>query len=884
MSSSLTEGSGSAPPPLRVVLVSLGTRGDVQPFVALALALRARGHAVTLAVEQRMSGFVESHGLPVRLIAGDYVGFLFDPESQARLARDCSFRAFTDVSSAWASRYDARAVLDSYAPAIAGSDVVVTNTTCLAEALSAAAAAGAACVPMLLRPNWPTAEVPCWVMDRWPLACFNRWTYRVVGSKAWARDRERINAWRVESLRLPPIRAPTGPFGELHAARTPIIIAASALLASPAQRAPLDWPPFVRVCGFVPSDAGGALSPPADVAEAVAGFLARDPTRPVVYLGFGSMPSPDPLALVQLALNTCAVAGARAIVVAGWSAVTGNAAPSSMSALLEAHRDTLLVLAAAPHAWLFTQVEAIVHHCGVGTMAAALRAGVPQVPCPYLVDQPYLARMLVRFGVAPAVVPFARLTPARLGRALLAILRERGGGPMCREAARLSALVATESSGAVERMCAVVEEAAVAARAVPQGSLAPHVRGGAAAAPAAVELPIPQGSVMDVDLRAILLSLTRIDKKVAHEGCFRLVAPLSRQTIVIASSREFISELCDESRFCKGIGGVLSEMRNAVGDGLLTAHDREPGWVVAHRVLASSAYSVLSVRQMFPAVLDIAEQMLARWVRLGGHERINVMDQMVRVTFDAVALASFGKRYNSFDLGDSMHAFPQAVSFCMAYAEHRGTSKVARMQLLRTRRFLEARRVLVTHGQSLIDARRREPDAATKGDVLSRMLYTRDDVTGETMSDASVINNLVTLLIAGHETTAGLLSFAIHLLLKHPPALAKARACVDAVFGLPTAATAPAPEHASKLEYIELILLETLRLYPSVPAIPLKARAPTLLGGRYRVTPDMNCVALLAALHRDPALWGPDADEFHPERFGSEGHVPERAFKPFGNG
>jgi cytochrome P450/NADPH-cytochrome P450 reductase len=176
---------------------------------------------------------------------------------------------------------------------------------------------------------------------------------------------------------------------------------------------------------------------------------------------------------------------------------------------------------------------------------------------------------------------------------------------------------------------------------------------------------------------------------------------------------------------------------------------------------------------------------------------------------------------------------------------------------------------------------RRDPALGRRGDLLDVMLTAVDHKTDEMLGDDNIRSQLMTFLVAGHETTSGLLSFAIWLLLNHPEALARARAQVDAVLGGET----PTVGRIAQLKYVERVLMETLRLWPTAPAFAVRPLAETVIGGRYRVTPDDILFVLLPILHRDPAVW--DAPEaFRPERFEPDNveKLPPNAWKPFGHG
>jgi len=256
---------------------------------------------------------------------------------------------------------------------------------------------------------------------------------------------------------------------------------------------------------------------------------------------------------------------------------------------------------------------------------------------------------------------------------------------------------------------------------------------------------------------------------------------------------------------------------------------------------------------------------------------------MTRMTLDTIALCAFDYRFNSFYQRE-MHPFIGAMVDALAEAGARTRRpELASRMLLRTKRAYEDDLELMRDiAYALIAERKRDPDAAQKKDLLGLMLQGRDPVTGEGLSDENIRFQLVTFLIAGHETTSGLLSFATYFLVKNPRVLQKARAEVDAVFG----DELPRVEQIGKLRYIEQVLMETLRLWPTAPAFQLKAREDTVIGGRYAITRRDTITVLIPVLHRDTSVWGDDVEEFRPERFESESFakMPPNSWKPFGNG
>src|SRR5258706_542230 len=178
------------------------------------------------------------------------------------------------------------------------------------------------------------------------------------------------------------------------------------------------------------------------------------------------------------------------------------------------------------------------------------------------------------------------------------------------------------------------------------------------------------------------------------------------------------------------------------------------------------------------------------------------------------------------------------------------------------------------------------PDAlAAHHDLLSYMLTGTDRQTGEHLDDTNIRYQILTFMIAGHETTSGTLSFALYELLKHPDVLARAYAEVDQVLGAVLSA-APTYEQVRELAYVSQILKEALRLWPTAPAFSRAPYQETTLGGHYAITPHDRLMAFTPMLHRDPAVWGDDAEAFNPDHFSPEAEAtrPANAYKPFGSG
>lgn len=386
------------------------------------------------------------------------------------------------------------------------------------------------------------------------------------------------------------------------------------------------------------------------------------------------------------------------------------------------------------------------------------------------------------------------------------------------------------------------------------------------------------GNLPELDTDAPVQSLMRLARTY---GPFFRMRILDR-TFYVASSQELVNELCDESRFNKRVHPPLKEIRAFAGDGLFTAYNSEPNWAKAHRLLMP-AFGPIGVRSMFDRMLDIADQMFVRWERFGPAASIDVADNMTRLTLDTIALCAFDYRFNSF-YRDEMHPFVGAMVGALSESGQRARRPklMTNLMLSTARRFDSDAALMRSVAQELIAERRRDPNGADKHDLLNIMLNGVDPVTGEKLDDENIGYQMITFLIAGHETTSGLLSFATYLLLKNPQVLAKARAVVDEVLG----DEMPRVEHLAQLRYIEQVLMESLRIWPTASVFAVKPLEDTLLAGKYPLTPDDSVMILEPMLHRDPAVWGDDAEAFIPERFAPENaeKLSPNAWKPFGNG
>ncbi len=242
-------------------------------------------------------------------------------------------------------------------------------------------------------------------------------------------------------------------------------------------------------------------------------------------------------------------------------------------------------------------------------------------------------------------------------------------------------------------------------------------------------------------------------------------------------------------------------------------------------------------------------------------------------------------RMNSFYLNDEMHPYVKSLSRILVESDIK-SQMPDHINAWRTKAEKQYRADIQTMAdicQEIIRKRRaakRDPNSKL---LLDLMIDGVDPKTGESLSDDAIMWNLHTFLIAGHDTTSGLLAFAFYFLIKFPEKMAKARAEVEEVLGDEPIAI----KHLGRLTYIDAVLKESLRLHSPAPGFHIRPLEDnTVLGGKYIVNKNDPIVTVLHLLHRDPAVWGDDADEFKPERMERENFnkLAPNSWKPFGNG
>ncbi|CAJ2503555.1 Uu.00g109490.m01.CDS01 [Anthostomella pinea] len=286
-------------------------------------------------------------------------------------------------------------------------------------------------------------------------------------------------------------------------------------------------------------------------------------------------------------------------------------------------------------------------------------------------------------------------------------------------------------------------------------------------------------------------------------------------------------------------------------------------------------------------MLDIASQMVLKWARFGPTNPINVVQDFTRLTIDTIALCAMDTRFNSFYMNE-VPPYVEAMVGLLRECQQRTYRPWWYTALWReaNQKYEENKRHVHQIAADVI-ARRRANPSSDKKDLVDAMLNGSDPKTGKKLTDETIIDNMITFLIAGHETTSGLLSFLFALLVQNPEAYMKLQNEVDIVLGAE-------PITADKLKdllYTKACLWETLRLQPpsgvwTVTCMESDPSVPVVLANKWEVRSGQTMIIVNPKLHRDPHVWGDDAEEFRPERMLGENFtkLPKNALKPFGNG
>lgn len=385
---------------MNITILTVGSRGDIQPYIALGVGLKNAGYQVTVCTAKNYESFVRDNQLTYGFMDADFLEMLNMPEfrdglnvgrSPLKLMRKINAMQKQIMTDAWHASQGADAII--YHPkAMAGYHI--------AEALGIP---GFVSLPLpLLTPTraFPSPILPPTLKLG---GAFNRWSTGVLLGMISAPYHGLVNDWRVEQAGLPKRRRFASDMLR-DGQPVPTLYCFSRHVVP----VPDDWDEPVHVTGYWFLDQSVSWEPPASLV----GFLNAGSAP--VYVGFGSMTWNDGARAAQVVLDALARTGQRGVLARGWGGLKVNDLP-----------DNVYMLDAAPHDWLFPRMAAVVHHGGAGTTAAGLRAGKPTIICPFIADQPYWGQRVLELGAGTKPIPQKHLTVDALAGAIHTAVTDR---------------------------------------------------------------------------------------------------------------------------------------------------------------------------------------------------------------------------------------------------------------------------------------------------------------------------------------------------------------------------------------------------------------------------------------------------------------------------
>jgi len=361
---------------------------------------------------------------------------------------------------------------------------------------------------------------------------------------------------------------------------------------------------------------------------------------------------------------------------------------------------------------------------------------------------------------------------------------------------------------------------------------------------------------------------------------FEELGPIYRRTILgtdltFVGSAELAAQVFDDTTWEKHVGRPLERLRPLVADGLFTAYNWESNWTKAHEVLMPG-FTKEAMVSYHGAMVEVVDELCKDLASQPPGGYVPVVDEMGKLTLEVIGRCGFGYSFDSF--GDTEHPFVGAMSRSLTYAQKSAIPVPFIGKLLQRKDEQQNEidhRLLVDTVDDVIDARKQSGER--QRDLLDRMLHPDN---GDVLDAENIRNQVLTFLVAGHETSVNALSFALHFIAQDPEIGARMRAEANAVIGDGVVQYEDVP----RLRYTRQVINEALRLWPTAPGFFRAAKQDTEVGG-HKFSAGEWVFVLLLAVQRDPA-WGPDAEKFNPDRFAPENNRGRAAelFKPFGTG
>jgi len=403
---------------MKITIITVGSRGDVQPYLALGVGLQQAGYTVRLATHDTFKELTLRYGLDFSSVGGDIQSILQGESGKQmtevggnpftalkRLGKVLEPVMKQSLQESWLACQDAELVIGG---GTAFWGYYIAQQLNLPFFFTA------------LQPIYPTGSFPNPILPRWLKlgGWVNRRSYILICELFWQLFRESINRWHVETMGQAPCTKSFFAMDEWH--QLPKLFGYSPSVVP----TPQDWNESCHVTGYWFLDCPDDFVPPPELLD----FLEAG--EPPIYIGFGSMASRNPEQITTIALKALEKTKQRGILLTGWGGISNADLP-----------EQVLKLESIPHDWLFPKMKAIVHHGGAGTTAAALKSGIPSIAIPFFVDQPFWGDRVAKLGVSPQPIPKKQLTVNKLANGIQKAIADQ---TMRQQAAQLGETIRAE--------------------------------------------------------------------------------------------------------------------------------------------------------------------------------------------------------------------------------------------------------------------------------------------------------------------------------------------------------------------------------------------------------------------------------------------------------
>lgn len=379
---------------MKITILCVGSRGDVQPFIALGGGLRKAGHETTVATHEDFQELARVAGLGFCQVEGNIREIVQSEQGQEWLNSNKNPIKFFRGMIRLCEDFFEKLMRDS-AKACETAEAIIFSPLALCAYSIAEQKKIPGCMAAL-QPVSPTGEFASPMFPQYRLGkIYNLFTHFVARQFVWQPFRKRFNRWRREDLGLAPYGF-WGPLVKMRKENFPLLYAFSPSIIT----RPSSWRSECYMTGYWFLDQPDWKPP-----EKLLNFLGAG--APPIYIGFGSMSERDPHGLSQNLIRALQMTGQRGIILSGWADLPDENLP-----------ENVLVIDSVPHDWLFPKMAAVVHHGGAGTTAAAFRAGVPNIVVPFFADQHFWGAHVSRLGTGPKPIPRKELTAENLAGAI----------------------------------------------------------------------------------------------------------------------------------------------------------------------------------------------------------------------------------------------------------------------------------------------------------------------------------------------------------------------------------------------------------------------------------------------------------------------------------